>query len=80
MEQVLSLTNKNALSIVGIEEVVSFDEKEITLKGGGDKIHIKGSGLSIKNFDVESKRFESVGKVFSITYKNGGLAVKKLFK
>lgn len=80
MEQTLDLINKKQLTITGIDEVVSFDEKEIVLKGGGDRISIKGENLSIKSFDGEMKKFESDGIVISITYKNGISGVKKLFK
>lgn len=80
MERVLTLVDKKELSLTGIDEVLSFDDKEIVLKSDGEKIFIKGIGLSIKNFDGEEKRFDAEGEVSSITYKSGAPSIKKLFK
>lgn len=80
MEQILTLTNKSALAITAIDEVLSFDEKEIVLSSDGKKLVIKGDGLKVRSFDSEEKRFESDGEVFSVTYKDGAATVKKLFR
>lgn len=80
MERVLTLIDKKELSLTGIDEVLSFDDKEIVLKSDGEKIFIKGIGLSIKNFDGDEKRFDGEGEVLSITYKSGVPSIKKLFK
>lgn len=80
MEHVLTLTQKKLLNITNIDEVLDFDEKEITLNSKEDRITIKGNGLKIIAFDKSTGNFQSEGEVYSIIYGKNLPIFKKLFK
>lgn len=80
MEHILTLSQKNSLSITKVDEVLDFDEKEITLNSGEDKITVKGNNLRIISFDKNSGNFQSSGEVYSIVYGKNLPTLKKLFK
>ena len=80
MEHILTLTDKNTLTITKVDEVLDFDEKEITLFCDEDKITIKGSGLTIISFDKNTGNFQSNGEVHSISYGKNLPVLKRLFK
>jgi len=80
MEHVLTLTQKKLLNITNVDEVLDFDEKEITLNSKEDRITIKGNGLKIVAFDKSTSNFQSEGEVYSIIYGKNLPIFKKLFK
>ena len=80
MEHVLTLTQKKLLNITNVDEVLDFDEKEITLNSKEDRITIKGNGLKIIAFDKSTGNFQSEGEVYSIIYGKNLPIFKNLFK
>lgn len=81
----LSLDNRKALSLSGISEVDSFDDKSVTAYTDLGKLSINGENLNIKKLNLEMGELEVVGKISSLIYsdsksKNNKNLFFKLFK
>ncbi len=81
----LSLDNRKSLSLSGISEVDSFDDKSITAYTDLGKLSISGEKLNIKKLNLAEGELEVEGKISSLVYsdgklKNSGTSFFKLFK
>ena len=68
VEHALVIKNRERLSITGVKDVKSFDEKEILLFTQAGKLVIKGEQLHVKQLDLEKGEVDLEGKVDSLTY------------
>lgn len=64
----LSLTNREMLSLEGIEDVISFDEMSVYLVTGSGNLLVEGSGLHITTLDVTSGKMSIEGFVRAMVY------------
>ena len=73
--------DNNLLTVKGVIQVVSISEKEATLKLEGNTFVVKGSGLNVVKLDKEQGVVAlEVGTLTSLSYRQGGLSFKGLFK
>jgi sporulation protein YabP len=75
----LSLEGRNICTITGVKEVLMSDSEEIELLTAGEKLLIKGHGLSIATLDVQGGMLKFKGRVDAVCYLKPGIA-KKLFR
>lgn len=85
MPHVVNLEGRKKLTITGVKEVDSFDEREITAHTTAGKLLIKGSNLNIKKLNLETCDLDITGKISALDYLdsnsgNKGGVFKKLFK
>ena len=66
----LSLRDREALSLSGVEDVLSFDEAVVTCRTTMGDLVIEGSGLRIADFSSEKKTLAVVGTVNGLYYEN----------
>lgn len=67
-EQILSLENRNRLSVTGVENVEGFSETAVTLDTNLGRLVIKGEGLHISKLNVDDGGFSLDGKINSFEY------------
>jgi sporulation protein YabP len=88
MEEVLSREHavnytRGQLTITGVKEVRSFEDKEVNLNLEGNGMTIKGSNLTVAELNLKSGFLKIDGVVDSIIYTHSyeklGI-VKRLFK
>ena len=68
--QNLVLENRNKLSISGVNDVDSFDEKQISAFTEMGFLTIKGSNLHINRFNTQNGELNLSGKIDSFCYSN----------
>ena len=66
--QNIILENRRKLSVSGVEEVISFDDKLIVLKTTLGNLTVKGEDLHINRLNVESGDVMIDGIADSLTY------------
>ncbi len=68
MPHVLSLSERNALSVSGVQDVDSFDEDTVILYTALGELTVKGSHLHVQRLCIESGDLTLVGDIDSLTY------------
>ena len=74
---------KNQLSLTGVKEVVSFEERVVVLSLSDNGMVIKGEGLTVAELNLKSGNLKINGSVLNMTYTKTHeklSLVKKLFK
>jgi sporulation protein YabP len=66
--QTLILENRKTLSISGITDVDSFDEREIVLYTGQGELTISGRDLHINAISIETGSMSVEGDIWSLQY------------
>ena len=79
------LENRNKLSISGVNDVDSFDDKQISAFTEMGFLTIKGSNLHINKFNTQNGELNLSGKIDSLVYSNREKVsttnlISKLFK
>ena len=64
----LTLENRRKLAISGIEDVESFDEREVVMRTGEGNLVIRGSDLNIKTLNVEAGDVIVTGLITEVCY------------
>ncbi len=64
----LALDNRKKLSVSGVSEIDSYDEKSVVVYTSMGQLHIKGENLNIKKLNLELGELEVTGRVSSIHY------------
>lgn len=62
------LENRNAASLTGVREVVSFDENQVVMDTDLGLLTIKGKELHVSRLTVEKGELEVDGELDSLTY------------
>lgn len=70
------LTNREKLTIKGVNNVDSFDEKEIILQTDLGVLSLKGENLQIKQLDLEQGCFAVEGLITSLQYSVSGRDIR----
>ena len=78
----ISLDSRKSLSVTGVKEVGSFDEREITAHTDMGKLLIKGNNLNIKKLNLDTCDLEVTGEICGLDYLDGcsGGFLKRIFK
>ena len=86
-KHMLTLIDRERLSITGVTEVFSFDEEVIELETGKGYLDIKGDGLHIIKMNIDDGEVIVEGTVEEMIYhsnqgqgKKKGAIMSKLFK
>ena len=64
----LTLTNRGALSISGVVDVISFDLNEVLLETEAGMLTIKGQDLHVNRLTLEKGEVEISGNIDSLLY------------
>lgn len=64
----LSLSERNALTVTGVTEVVSFEETEAILQTSLGTLSVQGSQLQLKNLSLEGGQVDIEGDVSALSY------------
>ncbi len=76
-EQLLSLENREKLSLTGVSDVSGFDESLIALVTGLGPLTVRGEQLHIDRIDLNAGQLEVRGKIRELSYEEsaheGGL-------
>ena len=78
----LKLKDRRIGTVTGVQDIKSFDDKEILLFTKAGKLLIKGEQLHVKRLNLEKGEADLEGKVDSLTYlsKNTDNRDESLFK
>ncbi len=68
MPHCLALDNRKKLSVSGVYEIDSYDEKSVVVYTGMGQLHIKGENLNIKKLNLEIGELEVTGRISDINY------------
>jgi sporulation protein YabP len=71
------LENRKKLTLMGAEEVISFDDEKILLNTKLGFLTIKGSELKMNKLDVQNGDLIIVGNISSIVYSGKELKKEK---
>lgn len=74
---ILSLDDRNLLTLSAIKEVIGFDEQTISVVTQVGQLVIEGQNLHIDKLNVESGDLIVTGEISSLIYRDS--AVKKTF-
>ena len=82
MPHKLTLTEREALTLSGATEVVSFDENAVVVKTGLGQLTIHGEGLQLKNLSLEGGQVAVDGHIAALIYEEPKPAgtLRRLFK
>ena len=73
--------DNNMLTVKGVTQVISISEREAVLKLDGKTLTIRGSGLNVTRLDKEQGVVAlEVSSLSGLTYRQGGMSFKGLFK
>ena len=64
----LTLEEREHLTVSGVEEVVSFDEREITMRTGDGDLTVHGEGMSISKLSVDNGDVHVRGHITELRY------------
>ena len=64
----LILENRKKLTVSGVKDVSGFDEQSVVLDTVLGQLTIKGDGLHINKFSIETSELELEGETDSIVY------------
>ncbi len=64
----LTLDNRKKLSVSGVSEIDSYDDKSVVVYTDMGQLTIKGENLNIKKLNLELGELEVMGKISSLNY------------
>ncbi|MGL4654398.1 MAG: sporulation protein YabP [Sarcina sp.] len=64
----LSLENRKKLSVTGVIEVISFDDRQINLNTNLGGLNITGENLKVNKLDVQNGDVVITGCIITIVY------------
>ncbi len=69
---ILHLDERQRLSVSGVEEVVSFDEEEVSVQTVKGLLAVRGSGLKVDKLEKASGELAISGLVTELRYEETG--------
>ena len=73
--------DNNVLTVKGVAQVVEISEKQAIFKLENNTLTVKGSGLNVTRLDREQGVVVlDVSTLSSLTYRQGGISLKGLFR
>ncbi len=73
----ISMNNRRNVNITGVNDVLSFDVKEVLLETELGMLMIKGSDLHISRLTLDKGEVDVEGKIDSLTYSEHDSFAKK---
>lgn len=64
----LMMTDRGKCKITGVEDVISFDDKEAVLDTLKGTLHMKGKGLHVMKLNLDQQEVELDGEVCELAY------------
>ena len=64
----LTLEARRHLTVSGVEEVVSFDEREITMRTGDGDLVVRGEEMNISKLNVDNGDVHIHGRISELRY------------
>ena len=68
----LNLSDRNALAVTGVRDVMAFDVTEVMLETDLGMLSIRGSDLHVNRLTLEKGEVDVTGKIDSLTYSDVG--------
>lgn len=68
LPHMLTLSDRNRLTMTGVADVVSFEETAVELTTSLGVLMIQGSGLKLKTLVPEGGKVELTGRITSLSY------------
>ena len=62
------IENREKMSVSGVQDVVSFDDQTVVLNTSMGELTVKGEGLKVNSFTVETGDLTLEGKLFALAY------------
>ena len=73
------IRDRQSVSILGVEEVVNFDEESVRLKSVDGELYLEGSGIKIDTLDTERGLVMLTGRINGMYYATDAEKQKKGF-
>ncbi len=67
----LTLTNREALKITAVSDVLNFDETMVSMSVGDAVLNVSGSSLSVTGLSLENGEVTVCGCIDAIVYLDG---------
>lgn len=67
-EHILTLKNREKLTMSGVSEVISFDDSTVVLETKLGTLIVQGEGLQLKTLSVDGGEVSVDGSVSSLSY------------
>ncbi len=80
LQHSLSLSNRTALDISGVESILVFDSDYILIELQSEKIAVEGKDLKLINLIKDKKEVQINGKVSGIFYQDSSTKKSGIFK
>ncbi len=64
----VTLSEREQLTVTGVEEVLRFDENEVELRTGRGTLLVRGEGLHVGKLAIESGELGVDGRVAELVY------------
>ena len=81
MQNVITLTNRQTLNILGVSKVNGVSPTEVMLEIEGDRLLVTGEGMGVQTLDVENKVLTILGKINSMKFLGAKVPLlKRIFK
>ena len=64
----LTLAERSKLTVTGVTEVISFEEREVILQTAMGLLTVQGSQLQLKTLSLEGGQVEVEGSVSAMSY------------
>ena len=81
MQNVITLTNRQTVNILGVTKVSGVSPSEVMLEIEGDRLLITGEGMEVQTLDVENKVLTILGKINSMKFLGAKVPLlKRIFK
>lgn len=81
LQNVITLTNRQTLNILGVTKVSGVSPSEVMLEMEGDRLLITGEGMEVQTLDVENKVLTILGKINSMKFLGAKVPLlKRIFK
>ncbi|MBQ7455770.1 MAG: sporulation protein YabP [Clostridia bacterium] len=74
----LSLNDRKTLTLTGVSEVTSFDEKQLVLHTGAGLLTVTGEGLHVSALLLEEGKLSVEGQIDAVAYSRKGFSRKGL--
>ncbi len=72
MPQSLTLEDRRRLSVTGVEDVDSFDDKTVVIKTVQGQLTVYGSGMKMGKFNVATGELSLEGNIAAMCYSEAG--------
>ncbi|MDD6265403.1 MAG: sporulation protein YabP [Clostridia bacterium] len=73
----IKLSDRKHMSVSGVGEILSFDDRSVVLDTALGTLHIDGNSLAVKRLDLETGQASVSGDINGIFYLENGKSKKR---